>query len=79
VLQYKIERRYFHALITEAEQETILFGNAVEAPRVIRCTVVGEGAHTFHPVSSPWPGIEKWHDPERARGRDIQALAERFT
>ncbi|MDF2561707.1 MAG: hypothetical protein K0R99_3153 [Microbacterium sp.] len=64
-----------HAALS-LQQQGVLLGYAVEAPRVVVLRGV-EADEVLHPLAAPDSGVEERHDAERPVRRILQSLAER--
>src|SRR6266478_1208720 len=74
----EIECGHFRADAAEVEKQTILFRDAIEAPREVRRVAV-EAANIAHPLATPRSGIKEWHDAEGARHSVTQRSAKKIS
>src|ERR1043166_5119661 len=59
--EYQVNRWNFQCLISKAKQEAVLFGDAIEAPTIVRRVSV-EVTCRLHPLAAPRRRIEERHD-----------------
>ena len=74
MLKDQVDRGYFDFSLAEAEQETVLFWHAIEAPRKVRY-VLRELTYLLHPLAAPRSRIKERHQPKRLRSSNIECAA----
>src|SRR5450756_689191 len=73
MFEHEIDGWQFYGAVAEAEQQAVFFGDAVEAPGVVR-SFPRKIANLFHPLSAPGARIEERNHAERASHGLPQAL-----
>ena len=74
-IKHHVDRRNFHANAVKRHIYAVLFGYAVERPRVIRRAFI-EVADLFHPLPAPHFGREIRHETERLGSEFFKPRAE---
>src|SRR6266545_1337694 len=73
MLENHVDGWNFYRYIPEPKLQTVLFRNAVEAPRVV-VRVSWEVANFLHPLSTPGSRIKKRHYPKGLISGNVQPL-----